>query len=45
MVSNEAKTTDWESSMMVFTNYNKEIRRRKSVNKGLLLAVEGDKTD
>lgn len=26
--------------MMVFTNYNKEVRRRKSIKKGLLLGVE-----
>jgi len=41
MVYNKAKRTDnWESYMMVFTNYNKEIRRRKSVKKGLLPVVE-----
>jgi len=41
MVSNKAKRTDnWESYMMVFTNYNKEIRRQKSVKRGLLLVVK-----
>lgn len=41
MVSNKAKRTDdWETYTIVFTNYSREIGRRKSVKKGLLPVVK-----